>query len=302
MYALAKLLGAVRVFLYLCCAISTVASFVTAAYSAIMSNIYRDAAASSDDREHASNHSNNAFDLKVFETESKKASANSVYYVLQAVISVTLCASFLFFFPAALLVFRRAGLRLSRIIEEIGSRTDAGNILLPFEFSPKDDEGNHGAQIEMNCGKAREFLDLTRKAAFLQMARFNMAGIVMSSFYLFLSYYNILYATSAFNSQYDPSCDQCGSCQSTQFLIKNTFIYSMENTIGCVSLRWLLFFVLIRFLMVTKRQSDRLQQSTGVEVNDISLPQANEFSSVCHGSVEDLVMDNRGRMGVDFDE
>ena len=294
-YALAKLLGAVRVLVYVICALCVVAAFVTAGFAAQLASAYDDAAAAAVDPQSVTKFAR-SIDSIIFIMYV----ADAAYLVAQAVVSVVICVALAVFFPVPLLTFGRAERRLAGILQEIGFRTDVGTVFLPFEFSPKDAKGDAGQQIEMECGKARQLLETTRKAAVTNIVRFSAAGIFMGFMYMVFTSYTLTLAYAQFNSALNRDCveplfklpDLCGPCQSTQYRIRVFFLYSPQFAPLFYSLRFTAALLVMRFLLITKTQRNRLQISTDEGASEVLVPR---------DTVQKMVLETRARMGVDLE-
>jgi hypothetical protein len=290
-YALAKLLGAVRVLVYVLCALCVVAAFVSAGFAAQLASAFDDAAAAAVDPKFARSIDSISFNL---------FAVDAAFLVAQAVVSVVMCVALAVFFPVALLTFGRAERRQAGILQEIGFRTDVGTVLLPFEFSPNDAQGDAGQQIEMECGRARQLLETTRKAAVTNIVRFSAAGVFMGFMYMVFTSYTLTLAYGRFNSARNPDCveplfklpDVCGPCQSTQYQIRMFFLYSPLFAPLFYSLRFIAALLVMRFSLITKTQKTRLQMSTDEGARDVLVPR---------DVVQKMALETRSRMGVDLE-
>jgi hypothetical protein len=241
-YKLYYLVRSMHFIIVLLCALYIVVSIVISAFMAERAGLIAEAAASFCNSEGTDTRSE----------PDKKVWKDSLYYkknspvtfklentmivaaAFEAAIRVLMAVSFLLFFPACIVMFRRVERRLNNIIKEMSHRSDVGNVFLPYEFSPggaqSQVEMRDGApsQVEMQVVEARAFLSRMKSAAAEQRMRFFLcmvlvlvALVAQATIFLLVSL-----ATYVFNSNHNRDCGDCEACQVVEYLI---FIW-VDNT------------------------------------------------------------------------
>ena len=137
-----------------------------------------------------------------------------------------MAGAFLLFFPACIIMFRRVESRLDSIIQEMNHRSDLGTVFLPREFSPAAADSEQ-IQLEMQVVEARAFLDRMKSAAVLQRMRFLSCLVLVMIALLSQAIDNVFYSIYQ-NSTNDDGCDNCGSCQTVEYLIGTWYKESPE--------------------------------------------------------------------------
>ncbi len=144
----------------------------------------------------------------------------------EAAVLVFVTTAFVTFFPASIVMFRRVERRLDNIVQEMNLRSDHGNVLLPFEFSPPAADGSE-TQTEMPIVDARAFLRELKSSAAAQRRKFILClFLVMSALLALTSHtmiFNIIFAEAS-HANRNHDCDPCASCQSVWFLVYTWYI------------------------------------------------------------------------------
>jgi hypothetical protein len=189
--------------------------------------------------------------------------ATSVSRSCEAVALFIMCAAYLIFFPVSIVMFARVERRLAGAIQEMSHRTSIGDVFLPFEFSSNSTEiSADQTQVQMEIGKAREFLGSLRESAAQQRLRFFWTCAIMLITLLATS---VSAALRAFFAQFDkvqPDCGRCDACQHVNFLI-NECISNTSEILDPV-LQCLLPLPLIATIWLMMTKLDRRQLLSNV--------------------------------------
>jgi hypothetical protein len=219
----------------------------------------------------------------------------------EAAIRVLMAVSFLLFFPACIVMFRRVERRLNNIIKEMSHRSDVGNVFLPYEFSPggaqSQVEMQDGAQsqVEMQVVDARAFLSRMKSAAAAQRMRFFLC-MVLVLFALVAQatiFFLVSLAIYVFNSSVNDDCGECEACQVVEYLISGWVDNTPEWFPLIVSTLTTLPLMFSLWLMTTKEDRELMLNPGRFRADSIALQPA-----LCEASAR--LKTERVRMGIEL--
>ncbi len=179
----------------------------------------------------------------------------AVSRALEASVLVLVASSYILFFPACIVMFRRVERRLDTILHEMDLRSDVGNVFLPLEFSTPEVDGSI-TQNEMPITEARQFLRTIKSAASAQRRRFLVCLVLALTCLVALA--SLAIFTTFFASNEDPPalntvCGRCDpSCQDLRNIIAVWYRYTPEFYTLIESLCSILPLILGLWLMMTK--------------------------------------------------
>jgi hypothetical protein len=199
-----------------------------------------------------------------------------------------MAGSFLLFFPACIVMFRRVEQRLNAIILEMSLRSDIGNVFLPMEFS----EGAPD-QLEMPIGEAREFLGRMKSSAAAQRRRFIFCLIMVIGALVSQASVAVLIAIVAFSDPLDHSCSVCETCQSVSYLMLEWYDFTPEMFPLVASLCSTIPLVFSLWLMMTKEDRVLMLHPDRFYIDRISLQPV-------ESDMETKLKVERMRMGVEL--
>jgi len=290
-YALEKLHRAISKAVALASVAGVLALVVAAAYHVKGAGVHDQAAAVCDAQGNDTN-SSIALLHDVINFNSIADDAVAVQAVLEAIVLVVMSAAYMVFIPVCVSMFGRAERRLIRILGQIEYKLDDSVVLLPAQYSPRAAHGAAaGAEIRMQCDKAKELLRSTLAAAAAQRRRFVAAcSIVLLTFLLRVSF-NLLmaYANIDVSQNSNPLCGPCDPCQSDRFLIATWLIYTPEVQAIVVALSSPLPLAVSLWLMMTKE--DRML---------LVSPASNEHSNLLPDQNQNMVLASRQNMAIDL--
>jgi hypothetical protein len=251
----------------LLCVFNVVARVVVAAFRVEAAAAYDAAAAACDGQGQDTVASLQIHADYVRISESNISKSTAVSRVLEASILVIMAAGFLLFFPACIVMFRRVERRLRAIMQEMGLRSDLGNVFLPFEFSPQaavvpqadTSLSVERVQVEMPVVEARSFLHRIKTDAAAQRRRFVACIVIVPLALVVQAIMAVVIAVRAFafaESEVDASCGKCESCQNIISLIKVWYDGTPELFALVSSLCSTLPLVFGLWLMMTKDDRD----------------------------------------------
>jgi hypothetical protein len=251
-YALAKLHRAISTAVALASVAGVLAMVVAAVYQMEVAKGYDQAAAACDAQGNDTNSSialrNDAINLITTADD-----AIAVQAVLEATVLVVMSAAYTVFIPVCVSMFGRAERRLIRILGQIEHKLDHSVVLLPAQYNPQAAHGAAaGAEIRMRCDKAKELLRSTLAEATAQRRRFVGACSIVLLTFLLRASFDLLYAYSNVDNQYNPLCGLCDPCQSDKRLIRIWLDYTPEFQAVVVALSSPLPLAVSLWLMMTK--------------------------------------------------
>ncbi len=273
-------------------ALLVIPSMVIASLSAKNSLIHEQVAAALGGDGQANN-STKALRQEAADNIRKLGSANSVYFVLASIVLMTMSAAYLIFVPICIVMFYRIEHRLGGVVGEMQHRPDHVNVLLPFEFSPQAGESDHGTcnQVEMQCGKAKQFLQTLRDGAADQRRRFMSALVVALTAFLYKTAISVCWTYAQFNVGIElvENCERCGPCQALNSLFLAWMLFSFEApNLVVESLFETTTLVLSLWLMMSKEDRSQLKA-----------PHAPEGGGDRSSGAR--LLKERQRMGIDFE-
>jgi hypothetical protein len=171
--------------------------------------------------------------------------------VIVAAVLVLTAGAFLLFSPACIVMFRRVERRLDAIMQEMNHRSDLGTVFLPYEFSPAAADGAR-SQVEMQVVEARAFLGRLKSAAAEQGMRFFLCLLLVLAALVVRAALAVFTAVAFIDSEHDPACDHCGSCQSVRYHMRMWYLSSPELVALVISTCSTLPLMLSLWLMMTK--------------------------------------------------
>jgi hypothetical protein len=218
-YRLYYLVRSLHVLAVLLCSLNVIARIVLASYRAEKAALYDEAAAACDADGRDARSPSAVQDWKSRDAASSENREKSLFATrfLEAFVLVLMAAGFLLFFPACIVMLRRVERRLDAIIRDIALRSNAGNVLLPFEFSPAGADGVR-TQEEMTVVDARNFLHRMKWAAASQSRRFLLCLVLVLAA-LAAQSSHALFVSVAFSEKRNPACAPCGTCQRVERLM-----------------------------------------------------------------------------------
>jgi hypothetical protein len=230
-YRLYYLVRSLHVLAMLLCGI-TIAARVVAAALAIEAATFYDEAAAACNAEGTDTRS--AADREIWNvakstSDGKTGEAVSASRVIEAAVLVLTAGAFLLFFPACIVMFRRVERRLDAIIRQMNHRSDLGTVFLPYEFSPPAADGAR-SQVEMQVVEARAFLSRMKSAAATQEMQFSVCLLLALAALAVQASFAVFTANSSFNSEKNPACYDCESCQSVKYLMRAWNLFSPHVT------------------------------------------------------------------------
>jgi hypothetical protein len=255
-YRLYYLVRSLHVLAMLLCGITIAARVVAAALAIEAAKFYDEAAAAcnAEGTDTRSAADREIWNVAKSTSDGKTGEAVSASRVIEAAVLVLTAGTFLLFFPACIVMFRRVERRLDAIIRQMNHRSDLGTVFLPYEFSPEAADGARG-QVEMQVVEARAFLGRLKSAAAEQGMRFFLclllvlaALVLRAAFAVFTAVANI----DSKNSEYNPACGVCGSCQGVRYLMHTWYYYTPEPFALVISTCSTLPLMLSLWLMMTK--------------------------------------------------
>jgi hypothetical protein len=139
-----------------------------------------------------------------------------VSQLLEAAVLLLLLCTFLLYFPAVIVMFRRVERRLHALIQEMDHRSDVGTAFLPFEFSPRAADGSE-TQTELSIVDVRRHLGDIKSSAALQKRRFLycLVLVLIALFLLTLNAMFVLVATANAGMTVQADDDVCGVCDAS---------------------------------------------------------------------------------------
>jgi hypothetical protein len=180
-------------------------------------------------------------------------------------------AAFVLFFPASIVMFRRVERRLDNIVQEMGLRSDHGNVLLPFEFSPPAADGSE-TQTELPIVEAKAFLLQIKSSAAAQRRKFMLCLFLVMSALLALTSHTMFFIAVASQAYPSPNCpDPCGSCQSLWFVMHTWYISVPEMVPLRVSLCLSVPLLFSLWLMTTPEDRALLMNPSKFLTDEINL-------------------------------
>lgn len=279
-------------FVVLLSALLVIPSMVVAGLSANNSLIHEQVVAALDG-DGQSNNSTKALRQEAVDNIRKLGFANSVYFVLASFVLMTMSVAYVIFVPICIVMFYRIELRLDGVVGEMEHRPDYAHVLLPFEFSPQSGESDHATcnQVEMQCGKAKQFLQTLRDAAADQRRRFMSALAVGLTAFLYKTAVSVCWTYAQFNVgiELKESCERCGPCQALNSLFLAWMLFSFEApNLVVESLFETTTLVFSLWLMMSKEDRRQLKS-----------PHAPEGGG--DPSSGAMLLNERQRMGIDFE-
>jgi hypothetical protein len=215
----------------LLCALSMLARVVGAAFVFDRLRLFDEAVAACDaegmDTRSAADKAN--WEVKVSAALDKSYIPFSASRFLEAAVLVLTAVAFLLFFPACIIMFRRVKRRLDTIMQEMNHRSDIGTVFLPYEFSPAAADGAR-SQVEMQVVEARAFLSRMKSAAATQEMQFSVCLLLALAALAVQASFAVFTANSSFNSEKNPACYDCESCQSVKYLMRAWNLFSPHVT------------------------------------------------------------------------
>lgn len=200
---------------------NVVASFVITAFYAQRAGLYDEAAAAcnADGKDTRSQSEKDSWSRHHLAASEKVSISIAASVVIQAAVLVLMAGAFLLFFPACIVMFRRVERRLDAIIQEMALRSDVGNVLLPYEFSPEAADGTR-VQEEMQVVEARAFLGRMKSAAAAQRVRFLLCLVLVLLALVALASESLFFSIYSFGANQSSSCGPCETCQSVFVFMK----------------------------------------------------------------------------------
>ncbi len=188
---------------------------------------------------------------------------------LEAAVLVFVAVGFLMIFPATIVMFHRVQRKMDGLIQEMSLRTDQGNAMLPFEFSPRAADGSE-TQTEMPITEARQYMRDIRSAAAAQRWRFFFCLVFVTAALVALACNAVFIASSAIRTQ-NPDCGSCGPCQTLEFLVAQSYIFTPEIAPLVASLSSTLPLVFSLWLMTTPEDRDLLMNPSKFRSEEVVL-------------------------------
>jgi hypothetical protein len=137
-------------------------------------------------------------------------------------------SSFLLFFPASIVMFRRVERRLDNLIQEMNLRSDHGNAFLPFEFSPPAADGSQ-TQVELPIVEVRQFLQTIKSSAASQRRRFILCLALILLALCVISLNAVFIIVVGTQANRNATCSsECGQCQSIHYILQQWYINTPE--------------------------------------------------------------------------
>jgi hypothetical protein len=218
-YARYNMVRSMHVLAMLLCSLDILSRWVTAGGYVKRAGLYDEAAVSTSSSGAVTN-ATTAIMNKIDSGAREVSIPQGVAQALEAAVMALEVAAFVLFFPTCIIMFRRVERRLDRILQEMSLRSDHGNVLLPFEFSPPSADGSP-AQTELPISDARQFLNSVKAAASRQRNKFLfclffvlVALICLSA----LSTFTFAIAVQPFRGD-NLSCGYCGPCRSIEYIV-----------------------------------------------------------------------------------
>jgi hypothetical protein len=218
-YARYNMVRSIHVLAMLLCSLDILSRWVTVGGYVKRAGLYDQAAVSTSSSGAATNAT--AAILDKLDSGAREVSIPSgLAQALEAAVMALEVAAFVLFFPTCIIMFRRVERRLDRILQEMSLRSDHGNVLLPFEFSPPSVDGSP-SQTEMPISDARQFLNSVKAAASRQRNKFIFCLFFVLVALLCLS----AQSTFTFAIAVQPfigdnlSCGYCGPCRSIEYVV-----------------------------------------------------------------------------------
>lgn len=215
-YALAKIHRLIAAVTALLCVAGIIARLVAAEFRAQVAATYGRAADECYLKLFQNCSTNDSVYAEIQPLEARAGTAVSSQQILELTALSIMAAAYLLFFPITIVMFARVRRRLANILQQMHLRTDLGTVLLPFEFC------NSESQTEMPTREAREFLQaldlvFARKQRWFLFALFlALASLLMRLVLAVL----VIYAYVDPDLAENPLCENCGPCQSTQYLVR----------------------------------------------------------------------------------
>jgi hypothetical protein len=177
-YRLFNLVRSFHSFSMLLCTINVVARVAVAAFRAESAKFFDEAAVACDTEGNDSSRSLDISKYQVSSSSDKVQESASIARLFESSNLVLMAVAFLLYFPACIIMFHRIERRLDVINQEMSLRSDIGNVLLPYEFSPPAEDGSR-TQIEIPVVQARHFIGRLKSAATRKRIRFLYCMIIM---------------------------------------------------------------------------------------------------------------------------
>jgi hypothetical protein len=188
---------------------------------------------------------------------------------LEAAVLVFVTVAFLMIFPASIVMFQRVQRKMDGLIQEMSLRTDQGNAMLPFEFTPRAADGSE-TQTEMPITEARQYMGDIRSAAAAQRWRFFFCLVFVTTALVSLACHALFIAYIAYRVR-NSDCGLCEPCQSLQTLISGWFLFTPEYAPLVISLSSTLPLVFSLWLMTTPEDRDLLMNPSKFRSEEIVL-------------------------------
>ncbi len=253
-YRLFNLARSLHSFSMLLCALNVVARVVVASFRAELAILFDRAAIACDAEGNDSDRSLHIIKNEVANSGFNVQNAASIARLFESATLALMAGAFLIFFPACIIMFRRVERRLDSIIQEMAHRSDAGNVLLPYEFSHPAADGTR-TQIEMHVVKARSFIGRLKIAAARKGIRFLLCMIIMLIALAIQASYAVFHAVVSFSFivKKNPSCEECETCQTIEFVMGRWNNKTPEMLTGITTACSTLPLLFSLWLMMTKK-------------------------------------------------
>jgi hypothetical protein len=155
------------------------------------------------------------------------------------------------------------------LIHEMSLRTDQGNAMLPFEFSPRAADGSE-TQMEMPITEARQYMRDIKSAASAQRWRFVFCLVFVTVALVALAC-NAVFVAYVAVGKYNPECGFCEPCQTPQLFMRQWYIFTPEMAPLVASLSFTLPLVFSLWLLTTPEDRDLLMNPRKYRSEEILL-------------------------------
>ncbi len=256
------------------CALNVLARMVAGGFSAKSAQLYDQATAATDPQGDDTELSRSIFENIESAVTVSIHDAIAVSTLFEAAVLVFVAFSFLLFFPAVIVMFRRVELKMDTLLREMSLRSDHGYVFLPFEFSPRAADGSD-TQTEMQIADARQYLLDIQSSAAAQRKRFLFCLIRWLASLIVLASHAVFVSAVAFNAHRNPDTRNCGlcdmSCQSVNWLIAVWYNFTPEMFPLVVSLCTTLPLIFSLWLMTTPEDRALLMHPSKFRTEEITL-------------------------------
>jgi hypothetical protein len=215
-YAIAKMQHSIAAVTALLCVAGIFARLVAVGFRAQVAATYDRAAGECYQKLFQNCSTHESVSSEVSPLINRSGTAVSSQIILEVAALSIMTAAYLLFFPITIVMFARVRRRLANILQQMDLRTDHGTVLLPFEFCKSE------SQTEMPTREAREFLQAL-DLVFARKQRWFVFSFFLALASLFMRMVLaviVCYANVDPNVIRNPGCENCGPCQSTQYLVQ----------------------------------------------------------------------------------